>query len=166
VRGLGRWRGRTVTAVLQTVADGIFSLLTPLSGALIDPLGVQEVSVGGLRGGWVSVDDVGLVFHRAVYVPGVSVSGRLAVVQRGFGFEGRLSPRGPASAHGLLKITAAGLITGRLGGRPVRVRLPVAFAASGVPGSLGRLRALRDRLDAARARPRIPTPPRAPQTGG
>ncbi|MDX6670373.1 MAG: hypothetical protein QOI91_736 [Solirubrobacteraceae bacterium] len=162
VRALGSWRGRTVAAVLQTVADGIFALLSPLSGTLVDPLGVQQVSAGGLRGGWVGLDDVGLVFHRAVYVPGVSVSGRLAVVQHGFGFQGRLSPRGPAGAHGTLKIGATGLITGRLGGHPVRVRLPGAFAASGAPGSLGRLRALRDRLAAVRARPTIPVAPRSP----
>jgi pimeloyl-ACP methyl ester carboxylesterase len=165
VHGPDLWRGRTVAAVLQTVADGIFSLLTPLSGALIDPLGVQQASAGGLRGGWVGVDEVGLVFHRAIYVPGVSVSGRLAVVSHGLGFQGRLSPRGPAGAHGTLSIGAAGLITGRLGGRPVRVRLSAGFAASGAPGSLARLRALRDRLVAAGARARIPTPPRSPRVG-
>ncbi len=137
--GLPGKRGRTVNAALATVFDGFGSVLVSLLEADLDAP-PRQLTAGGLRGGWVGADARGLTFHRMVYVPGVTVSGAMRL--SGEGFTARLRVGGPAAAHGTLRIAASGAITGRLGGRRVRVSPPRGLAAA------ARLRALRARRPA------------------
>lgn len=169
VRGLAGRRGRTVNAALLTINDGVVSLLRPVFEELSKPTGARTVSAGGLRGGWISAGGRGIELHRTVYVPGVAVSGRLAPVEGSFAARLRISGR--AAARGTLTITPEGAVTGRLGGRRVRVRAGVLDAAAGAagparpPAALARLRAAHARL---RAGPRSVAPapgPLAPALG-
>ena len=155
-RGLPDRPARTVNAVLATVGDGLSSII----GSALEDLfeaPERELTAGGLRAGWISLGDAGLTFHRMVYVPGVVVSGRIVLDRDGF--TARLRVGGRAAAPGTLRITDAGLITGRLGGRRIRLR-PAQLTAS-VAGPAG-LRALRARVRALQrarrraARPRLP----------
>jgi pimeloyl-ACP methyl ester carboxylesterase len=161
VPGVGGLRGRTVNAVLRTVGDGVLAILAPLSEALLDPFGApQELAVGGLRAGWVRLEENGLEFHRSTYVPGVTVTGRLRLVLHGTGVRGRLRVGGPAAARGAMVLRPSGLVTGRLGGRRVRARMPYSWASTaGGPPAGAHLRALRAWMRPGRPRisgPRLP----------
>ena len=109
--------GRTVTAVLLTQED-------VLVHALGEQLAGGRTRFGGLRGGTVSRSSAGVTLRKVVVVPGVTVSGR-------FPDEGdaRLSILGRSAARGTLTLTREGVITGRLGGRRVRL-VPRAQQAS------------------------------------
>ena len=159
VRGLPDRPARTVNAVLATVGDGLSSIIGSALEDLFDGP-ERELTAGGLRGGWISLGDAGLTFHRMVYVPGVAVSGRI-VLERD-GFTARLRVGGPAAARGTLRISDAGVITGRLGGRRVRLR-PAQLTAS-VAGPAGP-RALRTRVHALHRARRRAARQRLPVTG-
>ena len=123
----GRLRGRigrTVTAVLRTQED-------TLVHALGERLAGGPTRFGGLRGGTISWSDAAVTLRKVVVVPGVTVSGR-------FPDEGdaRLSISGRSAARGTLRITREGVITGRLGGRSVRVT-PRAQASTARPKPFG-----------------------------
>jgi hypothetical protein len=81
---------------------------------------------GGLRGGVATVEGDFVTMARVAYVPGIRVSGIYGI--RG-GATSRLAVTGPAGANGRVDISAAGEITGVLGGRRVRVPAPSAAGA-------------------------------------
>jgi hypothetical protein len=109
--------GRTVTAVLRTQED-------VLVHALGEQLSGGRARVGGLRGGTISQSSAGVTLRKVVVVPGVTVSGRFP--SQG---DARLSIRGRSAARGTLTLTRDGIITGRLGGRRIRL-VPRASAAT------------------------------------
>ena len=83
---------------------------------------------GGLRGGrWLQRGDT-LRLSGLTLVPGVTVSGRLNGVDRP---SGRLTIGGSAASRGTLRLGRNGLLSGRLGGRNVRVRFRVPRPAGG-----------------------------------
>lgn len=121
LRPVGNLRGRvgrTVTAVLLTQED-------TLVHALGEQLQDGRKRFGGLRGGTISRSDAGVMLRKVVVVPGVTVSGRFP---DGDG-DARLSISGRSAARGTLTITRGGRITGRLGGRRVRL-VPRAQASA------------------------------------
>ena len=111
--------GRTLAAVRRTYQDALrpfFDLLAEQSGGEVDLLDPFRYSAGGLRGGRSSMSLAGARLDRLVYVPGVRVSGRLKTVA--ILPDGRLTVRGRAAAHGVLRVRD-GVMSGRLGGRKV-----------------------------------------------
>jgi hypothetical protein len=80
--------------------------------------------VGGLRAGYVRAGEDTLELHGVVYVPGVRVRGRIMFRDEPHGV---LRITGHAAARGRLVFRRDGSVTGRLGGRRVRV----TAAASG-----------------------------------
>lgn len=117
--------GRTLRAVQLTFLDGVLSSFSELyrivlsEGFSDDPF-ERGIKAGALRRGSYVFGDAGFRFRRASVVPGVRVSGRVALVR------GRnvtlLRISGPAAARGRLTIRR-GNLTGRLGGHKVRARL-------------------------------------------
>ena len=74
--------------------------------------------MGGLRAGYVRAGEETLDLHGVVYVPGVRVRGRIVFSNRPHGV---LHVSGRAAARGRLVFRRDGSVTGRLGGRRVRV---------------------------------------------
>jgi hypothetical protein len=118
--GLSGRPGRTLRAVRRTIDDSLFAART-FSAQDLRP------ALGGLLGGTLrAVTDMDdnpqrLVMRRYTYVPGVHVSGELAV---GRHVSGTLRIGGSAASRGWLTFARGGTVTGRLGGRAVdRVRL-------------------------------------------
>jgi pimeloyl-ACP methyl ester carboxylesterase len=130
VSGVPARVGRTLRAIAATL-DDLRLVLSPIS---------LRDSGGGLRGGWWGVVGRGsrLVLHRYETVPGVTLSGS----NRGSGLQLRVGGR--SAAHGTLLLRSGGRVSGRLGGRRVRVQLgSAAAAAAGVvlhPPHLPRVR--------------------------
>ncbi len=146
--GIGGRRGRTIAAMRMTLVDGILELYGDLLTSIFvrqDPGNyyMSTLRAGGLRAGRyaVNVPRNVYVLHGASYVRGIRVWGRLTEhedtdddLARGVG---RLRIGGPAAARGTLTIRE-GIVTGKLGGRPVRLRLfPRGQELSGF-GDLGR----------------------------
>ena len=75
---------------------------------------------GGLRGGRFRVGNSGMSVDRAVFVPGVRVSGRL--LNRA-GRIGSFRVAGSPAVAGIVEYRGGGLITGEIGGRRFRVRI-------------------------------------------
>jgi pimeloyl-ACP methyl ester carboxylesterase len=107
--------GRTLAAVKRTLED---------AGAQFDanffsPLGAGS-ALPGLRGGRFTLKSFGFDLQRLEYVPGVRLSGEL----RGqFFSSGQLRVFGPAASPGRLR-ARHGVLSGRLGGRRVSLRIP------------------------------------------
>jgi pimeloyl-ACP methyl ester carboxylesterase len=121
--GSGDRVGRSITAALLTATD----VRRQVIGDLLE-LGRFPRRDGGLRGGRVTVSSSGRMrLHDVVYVPGVTISGRLPFDPGG---TATLRIGGSRAAGGQITVTPR-IITGRVGGR--RVRLAAAAAASGVP---------------------------------
>jgi pimeloyl-ACP methyl ester carboxylesterase len=100
--------GRTIGAIDATLDFLDFAISPALDGA---------TSGGGLRGGSYS-------FGRRVRLRGVVVVPGVVVSGRGFGSAGlELRVSGAAAAHGRVRVTGSGRMTGRLGGRRVSARL-------------------------------------------
>jgi pimeloyl-ACP methyl ester carboxylesterase len=119
--GVGGTRGRALFAVLDTVTDARLAALQALFGGL-------QVSGGGLRGGSFSGQATfagRLRLRRYAFVPGLRVSGSLSTS------EGTISGtvHVTGTAHGTLKISRRGTVTGVLGGRHVRYK-PTRSAAA------------------------------------
>lgn len=115
--GLAAGVGRTVTAVRLTLDDVVPRLAwgTLAKGA---------VRAGGLRGGTASspLIGAGLTLKGFSYVPGVTLTGKVGAPGH-FDF----SVGGRSARHGRLTLhTATGVVSGRLGGHPVRWRIPRA----------------------------------------
>jgi pimeloyl-ACP methyl ester carboxylesterase len=134
-------RGRTVRAVELTFFDGILSLL----GASFEADQIPRVvRIGGLRNGRLIArtrPKVSLRLDRYSYVPGVEVSADLGDLGRGrlhLRVRGRRAARGHVTFH--LK---RDLITGRLDGRRLRLRLTREIGEA-IGGLYQLRRALRD----------------------
>jgi pimeloyl-ACP methyl ester carboxylesterase len=163
VAGLGGQRGRTVSAVLLTLGDLGTSLLSSLPDAVLEIVERGTASAGGLRGGYAILGSEGIELHRLVYVPGVVVAGRVRFGGGRLGFGARFRVSGRAALHGTVRVSASGAISGRLGGRPFRLRVPGgalagASTARGAVAALARLRRLSTQK--RDGRPRSGRPPR------
>jgi pimeloyl-ACP methyl ester carboxylesterase len=111
--------GRTIAAAVATVTDARRQVVGETLA-----LGQIPGRVGGLRAGTVSATSSGLRLRGYQYVPGVSVSGRIATDR-----SGTVTVSGRSAVRGTLKLTAGGRrVSGTLGGR--RVRATAASAAS------------------------------------
>jgi pimeloyl-ACP methyl ester carboxylesterase len=113
VPGLGGNRGRTLTAVLDTLVD----LERQVIGATLQV--EQELpsgsSFGGLHGGYAKLSSSAVRLHDFTFVPGVALSGTLPAS------EGKLHAitiriSGAAAAHGTVAIGSGERVTGTLGG--------------------------------------------------
>jgi hypothetical protein len=102
-------RGRTLAALDATLDDLTFAL----SPALGSPL-----AGAGLRGGGFRLRRRSIALEGLQVVPGVRVSGLLP--RHG---SARLRISGGHAARGRVRISATGVVRGRLGGRKVRGRL-------------------------------------------
>ena len=130
--------GRTLNAVLGTLDD------TRLSALTVAFTGREHIEGGGLRGGsFVAVlvgDGAAIFLDRVVWVPGVRVSGTLALPGARGEMTGTLRVSGSQAAAGRLKLERDGSVSGKLGGKRVRV--------GGTRGaSLTRSRSLESLLD-------------------
>jgi pimeloyl-ACP methyl ester carboxylesterase len=112
---VGGRRGRTITAVGLTLADALDQLL---SASLLAGFEQDVLRVAGLRAGYVRAGAERLELHGAVYVPGVRVRGQIVFSERP---HGAFRVTGRAAARGRLVFRRDGSVTGRLGGRRVRV---------------------------------------------
>ena len=121
--------GRTLAAVDLTLADLARQIAIRALGALESGnLGrLASLRIGGLRAGWAAGAESGLRLHSYSYVPGVTVSGLVGAN----GIVLRVS--GTAAAHGTLRLSGRGrrMLTGTLGGSPVRSALQAGESAAG-----------------------------------
>jgi pimeloyl-ACP methyl ester carboxylesterase len=112
-RGTSGKPGRTLAAVVRTLED----LATRRK---------RSDREGGLRGGLFRVaGDGAIALVRLSVVEGVAVTGRSRPHRRVLA---RLRIGGKAAAHGTLALLSDGRLTGRLGGRRVRGRVPTRTA--------------------------------------
>jgi hypothetical protein len=131
-------RGRTLTALAQTLSDVNADALSSLIANELDP---DLARGGGLRGGSYRLGVGGtLLLHSVQYVPGVRMSGRVRHFGE-HGERGRLRIAGRGVPDGSLSLRGTRL-RGRLGGRRVRARLrvtaaPAVAAAARLPGPGG-----------------------------
>ncbi len=144
VPGLGGNRGRTLTAVLDTIVD----LERQLIGATLQ---VEQKlpngsSFGGLHGGYAKLSSSAVGLHDFTFVPGVALSGMLPAK------EGKLQSitihvSGAAATHGTITLGGGGRASGTLAGERFDVSTakaqlsrvgaaPLASGAGGVPLSL------------------------------
>ena len=115
IRGVPGRAGRTLAAVKRTLEDAGMQF----DANYFSPLGVG-VALPGLRSGRFSLKSFGFAFQGLEYVPGVRLTGEL----RGqFFSSGHLRVFGPAASAGRLR-ARHGILSGRLGGRRVRLRVP------------------------------------------
>ena len=124
LRGLRGRIGRTAAAIGVTVDDLAFSL----SPAFL------SYSGGGLRGGSFAVRRQRVVVHRFSAIRGMWISGTA--------HEGvlRLRVGGRSAARGRVTMRSGGRVSGRLGGRAIRVRLP-GYGSASLAGSAAAARA-------------------------
>jgi hypothetical protein len=129
-RGNPGLAGRTLGATALTLGDfGRQMLLAILENLGEVLLGSGSVRVGGLRAGWGGIVHGGLELHGYSYVPGVTVTGRIASSG-----SGTLVIGGPRAARGRVEVAADGMLTGVLGGRRVHLT-PSRSAQGGLEGS-------------------------------
>jgi pimeloyl-ACP methyl ester carboxylesterase len=143
VRGTGGIPGRSALAALATVDDMTAIAVLRLFN------GETALGYGGLRGGYFTgsfADRTGSIsteLHGVVYVPGISVSGRLEQRELDLPPTGRLTVRGGSRGSGSLTLSRNGTVSGTIGGEPVRVRAVAATAqtrgALSIPQLLSRL---------------------------
>lgn len=114
VPGLGGNRGRTLTAVLDTLID----LTRQVIGATLQverelPTGA---SFGGLHGGYARLSGAAVRMHDFAFVPGVQLSGTLTT--KGGKLQSiTVHVGGATAAHGTVTIASGNRATGTLGGR-------------------------------------------------
>ena len=119
--GVGGDRGRALFAVLDTVTDARLAALQTLFAGL-------QVQGGGLRGGSFSGEasfEGRLRLRQYAFVPGLRVTGSLSTSEGTISGTVHVS----GSAHGTLRISRRGSVTGTLGGRHVSYR-PTRRAAA------------------------------------
>jgi pimeloyl-ACP methyl ester carboxylesterase len=107
--------GRTITAVGLTLADALDQLL---GASLLAGFEQDVLRVAGLRAGYVRAGAERVELHGVVYVPGVRVRGQITFSDRPHGV---FRITGRSAARGTLVFRRDGSVTGRLGGRRVRV---------------------------------------------
>ena len=126
--GVAGDRGRLLFAALDTIVDAQVSALQTLYA------GYSRLQGGGLRGGRFSASSDGarLRLHRYALVPGVRRErrrcGRPTAQDAG-----TMTVDGPGRLDGTLRISAKGVVTGRLGGRAVRYA-PRTYSAAAARG--------------------------------
>jgi pimeloyl-ACP methyl ester carboxylesterase len=124
--GTSGLRGRTLAAVRLTLRDVAEDSITELILDFDDP---DLARGGGLRAGHYRIDgDNTLELDGVVFVPGVTVSGRLEHFG-GRRQSGRLRVSGRAAARGLLRVERFA-VRGTLGGRRIRADLSAQSALS------------------------------------
>jgi pimeloyl-ACP methyl ester carboxylesterase len=118
VPGLHGNRGRTLTAVLDTIVD----LERQLIGATlqVDQKLPTGSSFGGLHGGYAKLSASAVSLHDLTFVPGVALSGTLPAK------EGKLQSltihvSGAAATHGTITLNAGGRASGTLAGQRFNV---------------------------------------------
>ncbi|MBB4663290.1 alpha/beta hydrolase [Conexibacter arvalis] len=147
--------GRTVTAVAATFGAIASDLMSEIYARLLagdfGVLSGEPVRSGGLRGGSVELNGKGFVLRRYSAVPGVTISGTIRVdLDRG-----ALRVGGRSAARGTLRFGPRA-VTGRLGGRAVRIpvgalgsaTLSSAVAAPAIPAPSALAAAARERARA------------------
>lgn len=150
--GIAGTTGRTLTAAVRTRND-----------ALAQALGAQIAGgarAGGLRRGVITLRGGDVVLRNVEYVRGVRVDGVFPAA----GDEARLRVSGSA-ARGTLTFHRDGRLTGRLGGRAIRLRpRPRARGAAATPrrGDWTGFAALERRAPLARAAGAAAAPPSRP----
>lgn len=120
----GSAASRAARAVLLTLDDVRRQLIGDAIAAGRDVRAGSRT--GGLRGGVAIVGSRGVTLRRVVYVPGVRVSGTLAL-ERGASSAFRVEGR--AAVRGRLVIDGSGRVSARLGGRRVRLRAAARASA-------------------------------------
>ncbi len=130
IPGLGGNRGRTLTAVLDTIVD----LERQVIGATLQ---VEQKlpngsSFGGLHGGYAKLSVSAVSLHNFTFVPGVALSGTLPA--KSGKLQGiTIHVSGAAATHGMVTITANQRARGTLAGQ--------RFAVSTAGAQLSRVRA-------------------------
>ena len=159
---VGGRRGRTITAVGLTLADALDQLL---SASLLAGFEQDVIRVGGLRAGYVRAGQEALELHGAVYVPGVRLRGRIVLDSRP---HGAVRVTGKAAARGRIAFRRDGSVTGKLGGRRIRVRAAGRSRTGAAQLSRGGIMRVLDRLGQWRRGPSAPVPHshRLPGTAG
>jgi pimeloyl-ACP methyl ester carboxylesterase len=122
---------KTVGAVGETlddvrrhfIGDSVAAGHAPRSGS----------RVGGLRSGYARYTNSGIVLRKLSYVPGVTVSGLYRLSAKS---SSTLTIGGKGAPHGRITLHGDGRITGRLGGRRVKLKASVARAAAAREWSL------------------------------
>jgi pimeloyl-ACP methyl ester carboxylesterase len=114
--------GRALAAAILTLEDferqSELQFVTQLGDRAF--LGLFELRVGGLRGGWAQLDEKRLTLHRYTYVPGVPLSGKLT------DHGGLLHLGGASTIHGTLRLDRRHRLLGTLGGVHVATARPVS----------------------------------------
>lgn len=118
--GVSGERGRVLRAALASVEEARFSVLEALWAGV-------ATRGGGLRGGSYGERGLTVTLREYSYVPGVRLSGRLAL---GRGATGTVRVRGRVS--GTLRVRDSGAAAGVLGGRQVRWRSGGALGSAAV----------------------------------
>ena len=93
------------------------------------------------------------MLHDIVYVPGITVSGKLQQRKLDLPPSGTLKVSGGRQSRGTLKLLVNGTVTGEIGGKKVRVR--AAAAAARARGSLS----VAQLLGRLKQRPRVVVSP-------
>jgi hypothetical protein len=138
--GLARERGRTVTAVLDTVLDlDRLVVAATLQSEHELPSGSR---FGGLRGGYATISSSALRLVRFSVVPGVELTGTWPIT--GSTLQTRpLRVEGREASHGTVLIGANRRVSGTLAGRRFNVGISTAVLSRGGANRLGpRVRAV------------------------
>ncbi len=138
--GLGGKRGRTVTAVLDTVIDlDRLVVAATLQAEQALPSGAR---FGGLRGGYAKVNRSAVRLVRFSFVPGVALTGTLPIKKNKLERH-PLRVEGARAAHGTVEIGSNHDISGTLGGHRFNVSvanavlsraLGATWPGEGLPG--------------------------------
>jgi pimeloyl-ACP methyl ester carboxylesterase len=150
VPGLRGNRGRTLTAVLDTIVD----LERQLIGATlqVDQKLPNGSSFGGLHGGYAKLSASAVSLHDLTFVPGVALNGTLPA-KNGKLQSITIHVSGAAATHGTITLTAGGRASGTLAGQHFNVstakaQLSRAGAAAREWGAVGAALTLRFPLPA------------------
>jgi pimeloyl-ACP methyl ester carboxylesterase len=103
---------KTALAAHETIVDEFRMLLT--DAITVDHAPDDGSRVGGLRGGFSRLTPSGLQLVGVSYVPGLKVSGTVSVRT----LAGTVTVTGTTGAHGKLKFSSSGAVSGTLDGQP------------------------------------------------
>ncbi len=110
--------GRTLDAVLLTLADFGHQLALQALAQIGEASTLSSVDVGGLRSGWAQFTAGELALHAYSYVPGVTVSGVITAERIRLSVGGRAAARGTLTAD----LRSHGSLSGRLEGHAVHLQ--------------------------------------------
>jgi hypothetical protein len=128
IRGTPGIPGRSALSALATVDDVTDTAVIRLFN------GEKALGYGGLRGGFFTSsfsEQKGITtdLHGVVYVPGIRVSGHLEKRSLALPPTGTLRVAGGRRSSGSLSLAKNGTVTGRIGGKRVKVHAASAAAA-------------------------------------